>query len=71
MNPDAGKDEDTVSMRTNDFSTFWDDLIYWLNPFTWIDFVFDPAFGFNAEDIIIENPKDEEHFITNWGLWGG
>ena len=63
LNPDAGKAWDSVAMNTGDFGTFWDDLLYWLNPFTWIDFIWDPAFGYDAEDLVFENPKDEEHYL--------
>ena len=63
MNPEGGKADDTVAMGTKDFTFFWDDFVYWLNPFTWIDFVWDALFGYNAEDLFFENPKDEEHYL--------
>ena len=63
LNPDAGLETDTVAMNNNDWSIFWDDLVYWLNPFTWVDFGWDAIFGYNAEDLFFENPNDEEHYL--------
>lgn len=38
-----------------------------INPVTYVDDVWEPAFGYDVEDYVIENPKDEEHYIGNWG----
>jgi hypothetical protein len=38
-----------------------------VNPVTYVDDVWEPAFGYDVEDYVIENPRDEEHYIGNWG----
>mmetsp|Transcript_1456 Transcript_1456/g.2552 ORF Transcript_1456/g.2552 Transcript_1456/m.2552 type:complete len:286 (+) Transcript_1456:375-1232(+) len=41
------------------------DLLWALNPFTWIDVVWEYVFGFDAEDYFVENPTDEGHFLPH------
>lgn len=38
-----------------------------VNPVTYVDDVWEPAFGYDVEDYVIENKNDEEHYIGNWG----
>ena len=46
---------------------FFNDILWAINPLSWIDLVWQPAFGYKAEDYVIENPDDEQHYITHWG----
>lgn len=39
-----------------------------INPLHYVDeYIMEPEFGYDAEDYLIENPDDEEHYIGNWG----
>lgn len=39
-----------------------------INPLHYVDeYIMEPEFGYDAEDYLIENPNDEEHYIGNWG----
>ena len=38
-----------------------------IDPLTYVDDVWEPAFGYDVEDYVIENKNDEEHYIFgNW-----
>mmetsp|Transcript_8323 Transcript_8323/g.13918 ORF Transcript_8323/g.13918 Transcript_8323/m.13918 type:complete len:288 (-) Transcript_8323:43-906(-) len=41
--------------------------VFWVfNPLAWIDLLWDSIFGYDVEDYVIENPKDEQHYYKNW-----
>ena len=54
-------------LSTRDIGYAEGDFLWFLNPFTWIDMLWKPSFGYDAEDYIIENQDDEEHYYKNWG----
>jgi hypothetical protein len=56
----AGTSHDKLSLSSSD-------LLQMLNPFSWIDFFWEPVLGYDAEDYIIENPDDEANYYKNWG----
>ena len=39
LNPEAGKDDDVVSLNSNDWDTTIWDLLWFINPFTWLGIV--------------------------------
>jgi len=40
LNPDAGTEKDKVAMKPEmDAEATWDDFLYWINPFTYIDVI--------------------------------
>lgn len=60
----AGQTSTYLSYR--DIGYAENDFLWFLNPFTWIDMFWEPSFGYDAEDYIIENQNDEEHYYKNW-----
>jgi hypothetical protein len=39
-----------------------------INPVHYVDeYIMEPEFGYDAEDWLIENKNDEQHYIGNWG----
>ena len=44
----------------------FDDLLWFLNPFSWVDIIWEAFFGYDVEDIWKENPRDEQRYYKNW-----
>jgi hypothetical protein len=40
LNPDAGTSKDTVAIKSNDVGLAGGDLLWFINPFTWIGMIF-------------------------------
>jgi len=64
---DRNPGESAQYLSTDDIKYAEDDTVWALNPFTWIDAIWEPTFGYDAEDYIIENENDEPHYYKNWG----
>ena len=59
--------ESASYLSTNDISYAEDDMLWLINPFSWIDKIWEPTFGYDAEDYVIENEDDEPRYYKNWG----
>jgi len=62
----AGTSEDKISLSSSEFLQLLGDIAWSLNPLTWLDFIWEPFYGYDVEDYIIENPNDEDHYYKNW-----
>ena len=56
----------SYGLGTDDIEYAEKDLLWFINPFSWIDMFWERVFGYDAEDYIIENPDDEENYYKNW-----
>uniref|UniRef100_A0A7S3CUK7 Uncharacterized protein n=1 Tax=Strombidium rassoulzadegani TaxID=1082188 RepID=A0A7S3CUK7_9SPIT len=54
------------ALNSKDTKYAREDLDWFLNPFTWIDLLWDAFFGYDVEDYWEENPSDEDHYYKNW-----
>ena len=47
-----GKQEDDTGFNLSDFEIFWKDLLFWINPLSFIDIIWNSLFGKNIEDML-------------------
>ena len=64
---DRNPGESPEYLSTDDIGYVEEDTAWALNPFTWLDAIWEPLFGYDAEDYAFENPDDEAHYYKNWG----
>ena len=61
----SGKGHD-YSLGKADAMAGLNDLLWFFNPFSWVDIIWELFFGYDVEDYWSENPNDEQHYYKNW-----
>jgi hypothetical protein len=63
---DAGYSTDSVSLGLADFLYLIQDFLWFWNPLTWVDLLWEGIFGYDVEDYFYENDEDPEVYYVNW-----
>jgi hypothetical protein len=67
LNPDAGHDDDDISLTTDVQLR----AIDWINPLNWVNMFWYTFFGFDVRDYFRYNPANDSAYYKNWFHLGG
>lgn len=63
---DSGSTTDSTSLGVADLLWMFNDIVWFMNPLTFIDMMWEGIFGYDVEDYLIENDDEPEVYYVNW-----